>query len=62
MRHKLKEIRLKKQYTHEQIANIVGISRSAYTNIERGTKNPSLSVAKKIKDALAYKKDDIFFD
>jgi putative transcriptional regulator len=62
LRAKLKELRLSKKFTQNDMAVSVGISRSAYTNIETGTKNPSLTTARKIKDILKYEKDDIFFE
>lgn len=62
MRIKLKQIRIYNNYTHQELADILGISRSAYTNIERGLKNPSFRVAVAIKKALKYEADDIFLD
>ncbi|MCF6461461.1 helix-turn-helix transcriptional regulator [Clostridium sp. Cult3] len=60
MRSKLRDIRLKNNLTHEEIAKRVGINRATYTNIELGHKNPSLDVAIKIKKVLDYNYDDIF--
>ena len=60
MRNKLKEVREKKKMTQEQLAKKVGIARTTYTNIELGTKNPSLDVAIRIKKVLKVKDDDIF--
>ena len=60
VRTQLKEIRRKKNLTHNQIANIIGIQRQSYTNIENGKRNPSLEVALKIKKCLGYEKDDLF--
>lgn len=62
MRIKLKELREKSNLTQNEIANIVGIARSTYTNIELGDKNPSFNVALKIKDALNTNEDDIFLN
>lgn len=60
MRKTLKSCRLARNLTQAQIAKIVGIKRSTYTNIERGNKNPSLNVALKIKEALKEEGDQIF--
>lgn len=38
----------------EEVAELAGISRSAYVNIERGNRNPSVQMAKKIASALAF--------
>ncbi|MDK2811080.1 MAG: putative transcriptional regulator [Petroclostridium sp.] len=62
MRKKLKEIRIKRNLTQKELAELAKIDRVTYTNIELGNKNPSLSVARKIKDALQYEGDDIFFE
>lgn len=57
---KWKKRRIELGYTQSTIANILGIARSSYTNIELGTKNPSLGIAIKIKEALDTKDDSIF--
>jgi putative transcriptional regulator len=46
--------------TQEDVANMANIARSTYTNIELGYKNPSLTVALKIKKILKCKDDNIF--
>ncbi len=62
MRVKLREIRTAKGLTQQELADMVGIDRSFYTNIELGVKTPSLQVAMKIKKALDYYDDDIFLN
>lgn len=62
MRTKLIEIRTKKGYTQEQMANELNIARTTYTGYEKGNVAPSLEVALKIKTILNYKKDDIFLN
>lgn len=41
----IKEARKANGWTQEYVANLVGISRSTYTNIETGAKKPSVAVA-----------------
>lgn len=60
MRNKLIEIRAKKGYTQEQMANKLNIARTTYTGYENGNVAPSLEVALNIKKILNYKNDDIF--
>ena len=48
--------------TQKQIANEIGVARTTYTNIELGTKNPSLKLAMKIKEVLGVKEDYIFLN
>ena len=60
MRKKLKELRLKKGLTHDEMAREAGITRSHYTKIENGMGNPSLQVAIKLKDVVGYFNDDLF--
>lgn len=62
MRTKLIEIRTKKGYTQEQMANELNIARTTYTGYEKGNVAPSLEVALNIKKILNYKKDDIFLN
>ena len=40
----------------------LGVSRSHYAQIESGDKNPSLKLSLKIKQALGYPYDDLFFN
>lgn len=54
------EIRATKGLTQEQVAILSGISRSAYSNVERG-KGLSVLLAKKIAKALGFNWQ-IFFD
>lgn len=49
----LKEARIQKKFTHDQIANKACISRSFYTHIENGNKNPSVDVAKRLGQILS---------
>lgn len=60
MRIKLKKVRQRKGLTQNEIAKLVGIKRTTYTNIELGRKNPSFKVASRIKKILDYERDDIF--
>lgn len=60
MRDKLIEIRKKRGYTQEHMAQELNIARTTYTGYENGNFSPSLEIAMKIKKILNYKKDDIF--
>lgn len=62
MRKILKQERIKKGLTQQEIADLVGISRVHYTQIENnsGNKKPSLDVAIGIKKVLGYSGDDLF--
>ncbi|MDD2401971.1 MAG: helix-turn-helix transcriptional regulator [Clostridia bacterium] len=62
MREALKNRRLALSLTQKQLAEIINIKRSTYTNIERGNKCPSFNVALKIKQALEEKDDKIFLN
>lgn len=54
MRHWLKQFRLAKGFTQEEVAKLSGISRSYYADIERGTANAGGSAAKRIADTLGF--------
>ncbi len=60
MRKKLRELRVASGMTQEMLADLVGISRTHYTQIEAGDKEPSLSVGLRLKKVLSYCRDDIF--
>lgn len=47
-------IQIRGEKTQEEVANESGISRSAYSNVESGKRNPSVSMAKKIAGALNF--------
>ncbi|PKH09822.1 XRE family transcriptional regulator [Planomicrobium sp. MB-3u-38] len=40
--------------TQQEAADLIGISRGAYANIEVGNRNPSVKVAKRIADAFGF--------
>ncbi len=60
MRVKLQQLREARGYTQQTFSAVVGISRSHYSQIETGEKQPSLLLALRIKRALDYYDDDIF--
>lgn len=61
MRTWLKKLRDSKGLTQEQVAILSDISRSHYTHIEKGTKTPSVDVAKRIAKSLSFEWT-VFFD
>lgn len=62
MRVKLQKLREANGYTQQSFSVSLGISRSHYSQIETGEKAPSLKLALRIKSALNYYDDDIFFN
>ena len=62
MREKLIEIRTKKGYTQEQMANELNVARTTDRGSDRGNVAPSFAVALKMKRILKYKNDDIFLN
>lgn len=60
MRAKLKERREAQGYTQQSFSDAVGVSRSHYSQVETGEKQPSLRLALRIKQQLNYYGDDIF--
>lgn len=62
MRLKLIRLRESMGFTQATFSAAIGTSRSHYSQIETGEKNPSLKLALAIKRALSYNDDDIFFD
>lgn len=60
MRAKLQQLREAQGYTQQTFSAAVGTSRSHYSQIETGEKQPSLRLALRIKRVLNYHGDDIF--
>jgi len=55
MRGWLKEKRLKRGLTQEQLAEKVGIARTTYAMYEQGERDPRVGIAVKIGDTLKFK-------
>lgn len=49
---RLKEARLKKGYTQEQIAEKVGVAKSTYTGYEKGNREPNVYTIGKLMEEL----------
>lgn len=62
MRIKLQRLRENAGYTQATMADAIGVSRSHYSQIETGAKDPALKTGLKIKGVLGYEGDDIFLD
>lgn len=60
MRAKLQQLRETQGYTQQTFSEAVGTSRSHYSQVETGEKQPSLRLALRIKKTLGYYGDDIF--
>ncbi|WP_287194138.1 helix-turn-helix transcriptional regulator [Syntrophothermus sp.] len=56
----LKQARLAAGLTQAALAARVGLSRSAYANIEQGRKSPSLEVAIRLAAALGRPVEELF--
>ncbi len=61
-RKRLIELRESSQLTQEDMAKMLGISRSFYGHIETGIRNPSYGLARKIADVFDVSVEEIFFD
>jgi len=61
MRTWLKELRIQRGLTQNEVAELSNIERAYYTMIEQGNRNPSVAVAKSIADAIGFNWT-IFFD
>lgn len=62
MRTKLIELREKRGLTQEEVATMVGISRSFYGLIETGLRNPTYGLAKKIARIFNVDAESLFLD
>ena len=57
----LKLARIKKGLTQEALAAKVGITRTVYSNIERGKTEPTRDIMKKLSETLDTPIMDLFF-
>ncbi|MBP3460894.1 MAG: helix-turn-helix transcriptional regulator [Bacilli bacterium] len=62
MNLKLKELRIKYKYTSKDIADILGISKPFYSQIENGRRRLSYDMAVKISKIFKMKPDELFYD
>jgi len=56
----VKHLREKKDISQMDLAKLVGIGQSHLSEIERGQKNPSINVLKKLADVLGFTTDEFF--
>lgn len=61
MKSRLKVLRAERDWTQEQLADRVGVSRQAINAIETGKYEPSLSLAFKLARLFGARIEDVFF-
>lgn len=61
MKNNLKEIRLQRFMTQQELATCVQVSRQTIGSIERGEHNPTLHLCIRIAIALKVTLDDLFW-
>ncbi|MGB3366130.1 MAG: helix-turn-helix transcriptional regulator [Acidaminobacteraceae bacterium] len=59
---KIKLARIEKDYTQEELANIIGVTRQTIGLIEAGKYNPSLSLCINICKVLDKTLNDLFWE
>lgn len=52
IKDRIKEARLNKKYTQEQLANLIGVAKSTVTGYEKGNSSPSIDIFCKIMSVL----------
>lgn len=57
---RLKELRLEKGLTQQQIADEIGVNRGSYSNWEKGKREPSFENLIKLADLLEVSLDSLF--
>lgn len=62
MRVWLKELRIEKNLTQKEIANIIDIATTTYASYEQGWRNPPVDTAKKISEVLDFDWINFFND
>ena len=61
LKNNLREIRIEKDISQQQLADIVGVSRNTISSIETGQFNPTAKLALILCIALDKKFEDIFY-
>ena len=61
LKNNLKEARAKKQISHRELAEMVGVSRNTISSIETGQFNPTAKLALIICIALDKKFEELFY-
>ena len=61
LKNNLKEIRIEKDISQQQLADMAGVSRNTISSIETGQFNPTAKLALILCVALDKKFEDIFF-
>lgn len=59
---KLREKRIQKGYTNQKMAEMLGISKTFYYQIETGSRKLSYEMAIKIADIFNVKPDTLFYN
>ena len=58
---KLRNLRQKEGLTQQELGELLGLTGSAISNIERGTRGPSMEFMQKVSELFDQSVDDIFF-
>ncbi len=61
LKNKLKEIRIERKLSQQELANIVGVSRNTISSLETGQYEPSAKLAYVLAIALDMKFEDLFY-
>lgn len=61
LQNRLKDARREKNYSQEELAKMVGVSRNTISSIETGQYSPTAKIALVLCIALEKKFEDIFF-
>ncbi|EEB36888.1 DNA-binding helix-turn-helix protein [Anaerococcus hydrogenalis DSM 7454] len=61
LKNHLKEVRKEKDYSQQQLADEVGVSRNTISSIETGQFNPTAKLALILCIALEKKFEDLFY-
>ncbi|MFA5173262.1 MAG: helix-turn-helix transcriptional regulator [Candidatus Paceibacterota bacterium] len=60
MKNRIKELRVKRGMTQEELAEMAGVRRETIVFLEQGKYNPSLNLAHSVAKILKTKIEDLF--
>lgn len=62
MNSKLQQLRIKSGYTYQQMADMIGVCKAYYWQLEHNNRRLYYDMAKKIASVFNLKPDAIFYD
>lgn len=60
--NRLRSLRLEKNYSQEKLAELTSLDRTYISGLERGKRNPSYLILRKLAEVLAVSPNQLFYE